>query len=54
MFLKKTRKQITPIEAYIIKKEFVPDDLLFVGSSFSIIDTNGTVIGKGRVKKIYE
>ncbi len=54
MFLKKTRAQITPIEAYIIKKEFVPDELLFVGSSFSIVDVGGTIIGKGRIHKIYQ
>ena len=54
MFLKKTRAQVSIIEAYIIKKEFVPDELLFVGSSFSIIDTKGTIIGKGRIHKIYK
>ncbi len=54
MFLKKTRAQITPIEAYIIKKEFVPDDLLFVGSGFSIVDTKGTIIGKGKIHKIFQ
>ncbi len=54
MFLKKTRAQTTPIEAFIIKKEFVPEDLLFVGSTFSIIDTKGTIIGKGKIHKIYQ
>lgn len=54
MFLKKTRAQITPIEAYIIRKEFVPDELLFVGSSFSIVDTKGNIIGKGKIHKIYQ
>ncbi len=54
MFLKKTRAQVSIVEAYIIKKEFVPDDLLFVGSGFSIIDTKGTIIGKGKIHKIYQ
>ncbi len=54
MFLKRTRAQISPIEAYIIKKEFVPEDLLFEGSTFSIIDTKGTVIGKGKIRKILQ
>ncbi|MBE7027120.1 MAG: hypothetical protein E7410_06150 [Ruminococcaceae bacterium] len=54
MFLKKTRAQVSIVEAYVIKKEFVPDELLFVGSSFSIIDTKGTVIGKGRIHKIFQ
>lgn len=54
MFFKKKRAQVSRVEAYIIKKEFVPDDVLFVGSSFSIIDLKGTVIGRGKIHKIYQ
>ncbi len=52
MFLKNTKEQITPIAAKIIRIEFLPQELLFVGSKFKIIDTSGNIIGKGKIHKI--
>ena len=50
---KKDKKQEGEIEVTIMKKEFIPDDLLFYGSEFTVID-NGKEIASGLLVSVYE
>lgn len=53
VFHKKDKKQEGETEVTIMKKEFIPDDLLFYGSEFTVID-NGKEIASGLLVSVYE
>lgn len=53
MFYRKKIKQTYPIEAYIIKSEFIPENLFCKGSTFVLYD--GTKeIARGNIKTIFQ
>lgn len=53
VFHKKDKKQEGETEVTIMKKEFIPDELLFYGSEFTVMD-NGKEIASGLIVSVYE
>ena len=53
VFHKKDKKQEGETEVTIMKKEFIPGELLFYGSKFTVID-NGKEIASGFIQTVYE
>ena len=53
VFHKKDKKQGGETEVTIMEKEFIPGELLFYGSKFTVID-NGKEIASGFIQTVYE
>lgn len=53
MFLRRKCQNTYPVDAYIFKTEFIPDELFFVGSTFKVYNNKYEIIANGTIEKIY-